>query len=205
MHIFRRWHSQPFQGVVKRKKCATLTTLSVLGFFWGFFLASTQRIEKRKYTHLCSFIWMHTDGQKVKTNRKRREEKKGRKAKREWQKAAISCSLVLREHIYFPLISNALVNFLSLFIACTCDLSLAACKKKEKFQNGHFRESITRTVCFRVCNIATCNITWQAYIKKNGYIASSCYCLVDNRFIKQPVWECYFVTGKVFTVGKCLQ
>lgn len=146
MHIFRRWLSQPFQGVVKRKKCATLTTLSVFCFFCPD-LASTQRIEK-KYTHLCCFIWMHTDGQKVKTNRKRREEKKGRKAKREWQKAAISCSLVLREHIYFPLISNALVNFLSLFIARTCDLSLAACRKKEKFQNGHFRESITWTVCF---------------------------------------------------------
>lgn len=122
MHIFRRWLSQPFKGVAKRKKCATLTTLSVLGFF-------------------CPDL-------KMKTNRKSREEKKGRKAKREWQKAAISCSLVLREHIYFPLISNALVNFLSLFIACTCDLSLAACRKKEKFQNGHFRESITRTVCF---------------------------------------------------------
>lgn len=60
------------------------------------------------------------------------------------QKAAISCSLVLREHIYFTLISNALVNFLSLFIASTCDLSLAACRKKEKLQNGYFRESITR-------------------------------------------------------------
>lgn len=147
MHIFRRWLSQPFKGVVKRKKCATLTTLSVFGFFlpWPGIYSKNR---KKKYTHLCSFIWMHTDGQKVKTHRKSREEKKGRKAKREWQKAAISCSLVLREHIYFPLISNALVNFLSLFIACTCDLSLAASRKKEKFQNGHFRESITRTVCF---------------------------------------------------------
>lgn len=55
-----------------------------------------------------------------------------RQRKRGRQKAALSCSLVLREHIYFPLISNALVNFPSLFIATSCDLSLAACRKKEK-------------------------------------------------------------------------
>lgn len=66
-----------------------------------------------------------------------------------WQKAAISCSLVLREYIYFPLISNALVNFLSLSIARTCDLSLAACKggkKREKLQNGHFGDCFTERV-----------------------------------------------------------
>lgn len=55
-----------------------------------------------------------------------------RQRKRGRQKAALSCSLVLREHIYFPLISNALVNFPSLFIATSCDLCLAACRKKEK-------------------------------------------------------------------------
>lgn len=89
----------------------------------------------------------------VKRNEKRREEKKKieRQRERGRQKAAISCSLVLREHIYFPLISNALVNFLSLFIASTCDLSLAAHRKKEKVQNGFFRESITQllqALCF---------------------------------------------------------
>lgn len=86
-----------------------------------------------------------------------REEKRNRKGKRERgrQKAAISCSLVLREHIYFPLISNALVNFLSLSIASTCDLSLAAYRKKEKVQNGYFRDSITtaRGSVFLVCKI----------------------------------------------------
>lgn len=55
-----------------------------------------------------------------------------RQRKRGRQKAALSCSLVLREHIYFPLISNALVNFPSLFIATSCDLCLAACRKKKK-------------------------------------------------------------------------
>lgn len=42
---------------------------------------------------------------------------------RDLPRGAISCSLLVREHIYFQLISNALVNFLPLFIAGTCDLS----------------------------------------------------------------------------------
>lgn len=64
----------------------------------------------------------------------REEEEKKR------QKAALSCSLVLKERIYFPLISNALVNFLSLFIASTWDLSLAAYRKTEKVQGGKVGE-----------------------------------------------------------------
>lgn len=48
------------------------------------------------------------------------------------QKAAISCLLVLKEHIYPPLIPNALVNFLPLLIASTCDLSLVSCRTKGK-------------------------------------------------------------------------
>lgn len=65
---------------------------------------------------------------------KRREN--GWKAKGEWQKAAISSSLVLREHIYFTLISNALVSFLSLCIVETCDLSLTACRRGKKKNGG---------------------------------------------------------------------
>lgn len=91
---------------------------------------------------------------------KRREEN-GWKAKGEWQKAAISSSLVLREHIYFTLISNALVSFLSLCIVETCDLILTACRreKKEGFQNGHFTESISQLLQPDVCGstlIAEC-------------------------------------------------
>ncbi len=103
------------------------------------------------------------------TEKVERKSERGRQREGGRQKAAISCSLVLREHIYFPLISNALVNFLSLFIASTCDLSLAACRKKEKVQNGYFRESITQlpqAVCF---SSAKSNITLGRCIKKNRY------------------------------------
>lgn len=64
--------------------------------------------------------------------RMRRRREKGEKR----QKVALSCSLVLKKCIYFPLISNGLVNFLSLFIASTWDLSLAAYRKTEKVQRG---------------------------------------------------------------------
>lgn len=70
------------------------------------------------------------------------EREKGKKGERKEEiergrhKAALHCSLVLKERIYFPLISNVLVNFLSLFIASTWDLSLVPYRKREKVQRG---------------------------------------------------------------------
>lgn len=71
-------------------------------------------------------------------NRIKRQREKDGPIERGRKRAAISCSLVLRGHIYSSLISNALVNFLSLFIASTCDLCLAAWRKKEKVLNWLF-------------------------------------------------------------------
>lgn len=59
-------------------------------------------------------------------SKRERETENEEKEREKRQKVALSCSLVLKECIYLPLISNALVNFLSLFIVCTWDLSLAA-------------------------------------------------------------------------------
>lgn len=91
---------------------------------------------------------MHTNSQTdPRWNHKaKRGEKKGSKAERVWEKAAFSCSLVLKEYIYFPLISNALVNSLSLSIVAACDLSLAVKIKKRlgggggESQKGHVRD-----------------------------------------------------------------
>lgn len=106
--------------------------------------------------------------------RKRREGER----ERDRPKAAISGSLVLSEHIYFPLISNALVNFLSLFIASTCDLSLAACRKRENVQNGYFRESITTATG----SVYIQYFSWQVHIKKHSHNTGSYYPAA-----KQPV------------------
>lgn len=152
MHIFRRWFTQPFQGVVQRKKIATpLERFSYL-FICIFCtdLASDLRIQT-SITSVLLNLGAHKHKESEKEEEEERKRQRGKKVKREWQKTAISCSLVLREHIYCSLISNALINFLSLFIACMCDLSLATCRKKEKFQNGYFRESITQLLhilCF---------------------------------------------------------
>lgn len=64
----------------------------------------------------------------------KKKAKKHGKRERSKNSTAVSCSLVLKDHIFFPLISNALVNSLSHFIATTSDLSLAACGKKKKVQ-----------------------------------------------------------------------
>lgn len=109
---------------------------------------------------------------------KRREEN-GWKAKGEWQKAAISSSLVLREHIYFTLISNALVSFLSLCIVETCDLILTACRserKKEGFQNGHFTESISQLL--------------QPHVRGSTLIAECISLLFSRQLLHKSVRMC---------------
>lgn len=94
---------------------------------------------------------------------KRREENVW-KAKGEWQKAAISSSLVLREHIYFTLISNALVSFLSLCIVETCDLILTACSRRGK------KGGIPKWAFYRIHIAAATDWCPQSDINRRVYI-----------------------------------
>jgi len=80
-------------------------------------------------------MWRYSKRERERERLRMRRRVKGEKR----HKVALSCSLVLKKCIYFPLISNSLVNFLSLFIASTWDLSLAAYRKTEKVQRGKYR------------------------------------------------------------------
>lgn len=177
----RSWPSQP--GVSRRrgvKLCShVLLRFSILFLYWLCICS-----KNRKIWPVCAASFGCTLTDRKWKQIEKKEEKKGGPAEREWQKAAISCSLVLREHIYLPLISNGLVNFLSLFIACTCDLSLSDCGEKGNVQNGYFRESI-RVLLQTLCvSCLQCIITCQLYIKINMYIGSSCDFSVDRCILK---------------------